>query len=179
MISCACKGQDQQRNNGLCHHFYLEESCFSSLHPKVTQLSSSPYVPGAFELLSQHWSSERVCSVSLCTGPLRRMNAWDYSNPSKSHFHSGTIPDGFHRQKLWNLLLLTLKPWAEAADMGLGPLALQDKPPQLRYPSQLIACSASSILLPVLKCLLLYIFSYWTFFSSRFQAFLNDDCSLV
>lgn len=37
-----------QKNNGLCQHFNVGESCPASSHPNARQLISSPYIPGAF-----------------------------------------------------------------------------------------------------------------------------------
>lgn len=52
--------------------FYPRESCLFSPHPQAEQFISSLFVPGAFELLPQCLSSERVHQqVILGASPLK------------------------------------------------------------------------------------------------------------
>ena len=61
------------------------------------------------------------------------------------------IPTGFCSQKLWELIFLTLEPWAGRPGVGLGLLALEISllsfyPPHMGKGP---ACSTSALLLPV------------------------------
>ena len=63
----------QKRNNGLCQHFSLGESCSSSFCLDTGQFSSSAYVSGAL------WAAYCLCAgaeskwvwIIPCAGPLR------------------------------------------------------------------------------------------------------------
>lgn len=104
--------RSQPRNNGFCQHFHLEGAA-----PPALALQPDNSVPlrmslEPFEMLPQHWSSERkksVSSKSMC-GPFKR-NSCDTSCPPS---HSATISTGFHSQKLWGLFSLALEAWCGA-----------------------------------------------------------------
>ena len=50
LVSPLCAREDLERNNGLCQHLCLGESCSSISCPGLVQFSSSPYVPGALQV---------------------------------------------------------------------------------------------------------------------------------
>ena len=100
-----CGGRVQQRNNDLCQHFYLGESCPLSSHPVARKFSCSLYVSGALlELLPKCWSTEGVSPSKSLWGPLKG-TPWDTRSLP---FPLASIPTGFYSQELWGLLLLAL-----------------------------------------------------------------------
>ena len=81
----------QKRNNCLCQHFCLADSCpppTTSSCPDARQFSSSCVSLVPFELLPECWSSEGVW-VGLC-GPFKR----SASVTSSALSHSATVPTG-------------------------------------------------------------------------------------
>ena len=162
---CQLFGQwAQQRNHGFCQHFCLGERCPFRYFPKASQFSSSLYVPGAFELLPQYWSSEQVSVNESMHGPLGG-TAWDSRSLCLTQLQSWMVfiarSYSFSSQHwsprlgslVWGLDFSFLRgdpcSWAIATNfhlphMGVGP-----------------ACSTP--LLSVFTCLLLYILSHWTF----------------
>lgn len=85
------------------------------------------------KLLSQCWSSEIVNLNMSVWGPFKR-NIWD----ANSNSNSATVLAAFFSQKVWGFLFLALKPRDEGRGVGLGLLALQEGPLQLRYFSQFL-----------------------------------------
>ena len=123
--------ESQKRNNCLCLHFCLTESCPSSSYPDARQFSSLPCVPGAFELLSQHWSSEGV-SLSKFVWALFKRNYMGLQRPSS---HPATLPAGYYSQNLWGFFFLSLQPWTGGPVVGLGPITPQGVHLDPRYTS--------------------------------------------
>ena len=106
-----------------------------------------------------------------------KKNTWDSSS---SPSHSSAIPACFHSQKLWGLLFLALEPWAGECNLRLGPVTLQEGPPQMKYSSLFLnahlgvgpVCSVTLPLLPVSIWLLLYTLSFRSFVQLNFRWFL-------
>ena len=95
----------------------------------------SPHISLApLKLESQCWSSEMVNLNTSVYGPFKR-NIW-VANINSSN--SATILAAFYSQKLWGFLFLALKPRDEGHGVGLGLLAPQEGPLQLRYCSQFL-----------------------------------------
>ena len=110
--------------------------------------------------------------VSSCAGFLSG-SAWDSRSPSS---HSAIMPAVLYSLKLWGLLFLVLESLAGGPGVRLGSLISPKGPPHLWYPSQFLAATwtspfVSSLLLPVLKWFLFYIFSCMTSVQLDFRQF--------
>ena len=90
-------GRAQQRNNGLCQHFCLGESCPFSLLPRSHTIQFLS-VSGSAEQLLRHCSSQGVSRSKPVCGPFKR-NCLGLQSPPPSH--SATILTGFYSQRLW------------------------------------------------------------------------------
>ena len=69
-----------------------------------------------FNLLSTHWSLDRVNPTKSLFGPFKR-NCLRFQQ-----FSTGSNPTAFHSQKLWGLIFLALEPWSGEPIVRLGPL---------------------------------------------------------
>ena len=133
-----CCGRAKKREDGLCPHFCLGESCAPppplppalTLMPDFRELNSVPprtsVVP--YKLLSQCWSSNRASPSKCVCGPIKR-NCLEFA----------ATPSGFHCQKLWGLLFPAREPCTGGTGVGLGPLTPQG------------GTSAAEISLPILN----------------------------
>lgn len=114
-------GRDRayQRNNGFCHHFFLEESCPSSSLPGAKQFISHMSL-GASQAAAQCCVSEGV-STRKFMHELFKRNFLDSSSPL-----STSVLADFYSQKLWGLFFPALGPWVLGGGwrpgMDLGPL---------------------------------------------------------
>ena len=76
---CGSEGRTQKRNNGLCQHFSLGESCPPVLAVMLDN-SVPPYMSlMPFNLLPPCWNLEGGVQASQCAGPLRGA-VWDSSS---------------------------------------------------------------------------------------------------
>lgn len=113
------------RNNGICQHACLWESCPSSPHPDARQFNSSiSLVP--FELLPQHWSSEHMSLCKSVCGHFKR-NTWDSSStfpspPTPPHTHLSHNLAGFYSYKSWGLFFWAVEPELGGLVWGWGHL---------------------------------------------------------
>ena len=100
------RGRAQQRNNGLCQHFCLGESCPPSSRPDAGQCSSSHKSLVSFNLLPPSLSSEGVGVSKSKHGPFKR----SCLGLQKFLCSTASVPAGFHSQKLWRFIFLALDP---------------------------------------------------------------------
>ena len=101
-----CGGRAQNRNNGLCHHDCLGESCHGNFHPGGRQFSYLLYIPWCLSSYCLHDGAQRnEIWISLCVSPLRG-TAWDskafhFTQPQFLLFLSARSYGGFS-SKHWN-----------------------------------------------------------------------------
>ena len=68
-----CEGRACERNNGLCLHFCLEETCPPQFSPVILNNSVPPHMPQVpFNLLPQPWSSEGLSPSKSMQGHFKR-----------------------------------------------------------------------------------------------------------
>ena len=141
-----CGGRAQKRNNGLCHHLCLGESC----PPAVALMPDTLVPPGMslmhFNLLSQSWSSEGVSLSKSVNGSFKR----NYLGFQQFLSSTASISADFYSQKLWALIFLVLESWAMGPDLGLRHLASEIFLMIFIHMGVGLAHSASPTLLPVL-----------------------------
>ena len=119
-----CQGRAQERNNGLCQHSVWKLP--SSSCSDGRQFNSFLDVPGAFQLLPPHRSSERVSGRKSVLGPVKR-NCLGIQEPSVSLSNK---PHWFSQPEVMGTGSLGSGP-----SLGLGPLAPRWGPLQPKSPS--------------------------------------------
>ena len=150
-----CEGRAQKRNNSLCQHFSLGESCsFGSCHD-AKQFSFSLYGPLASlteSLVLELRGSESVC---LYVGPWTGI-----PGTPEDLCLTEAQSSWFLQPKLWGIFYVSLKPWVVGPDVGLENPASQgnsyrgDLSPNIYLPCVGPAHSVS----------LSFILSWWSYF---------------
>lgn len=108
------QGEGTTQEQWLLLAHICEKAVPSSLALKPDD-SVLPHMSLAFELLPSARAQDEGGHqrISPCPGHLRRMH--------RILSNSVMIIPRFHNQKLWELIFLTLEPWAGAPGVGLGP----------------------------------------------------------
>ena len=108
------------------------DPCPYSCLPEASQFSFSPCVTGTFQTAAPVLGPRVSEFVSkwICARALKR-NTWDSRSPLT---HLDAKRTGLYSQMSWGLLYLALLSQNVEPSVGLGPLAPQGEPPQLRCP---------------------------------------------